>query len=190
MGPTWVLSAPDGPHVGPMNLAMHRQTLVAYIIVLRFHVLRPWTHAHVDLLLFTLTREVDVHVGVVDAPEGHARTQLPRSNSYIWYIKCARAQGNTYACIWGRVYQKPVSMPGTSNYIPQILGGVITCHCPLIPASGTQFLIWSIKCVRAQGNTYTPHCGWQICVARCGIRTPDRFINEDIRLYMYIHGCR
>ena len=22
MGPTWVLLAPDGPHVGPMNLAM------------------------------------------------------------------------------------------------------------------------------------------------------------------------
>ena len=22
MGPTWVLSAPDGPHVGPMNLAI------------------------------------------------------------------------------------------------------------------------------------------------------------------------
>ena len=22
MGPTWVLSAPDGPHIGPMNLAM------------------------------------------------------------------------------------------------------------------------------------------------------------------------
>ena len=22
MGPTWVLSAPDGPHFGPMNLAM------------------------------------------------------------------------------------------------------------------------------------------------------------------------
>ena len=24
MGPTWVLSAPDGPHVGPMNLAISR----------------------------------------------------------------------------------------------------------------------------------------------------------------------
>ena len=24
MGPTWVLSAPDGPHVGPMNLAIRR----------------------------------------------------------------------------------------------------------------------------------------------------------------------
>ena len=22
MGPTWALSAPDGPHVGPMNLAI------------------------------------------------------------------------------------------------------------------------------------------------------------------------
>ena len=22
MGPTWVLSAPDGPHIGPMNLAV------------------------------------------------------------------------------------------------------------------------------------------------------------------------
>ena len=26
MGPTWVLSAPDGPHVGPMNLAMRVYT--------------------------------------------------------------------------------------------------------------------------------------------------------------------
>ena len=26
MGPTWVLSAPDGPHVGPMNLAI-RETI-------------------------------------------------------------------------------------------------------------------------------------------------------------------
>ena len=27
MGPTWVLSAPDGPHVGPMNLAMRVELL-------------------------------------------------------------------------------------------------------------------------------------------------------------------
>ena len=25
MGPTWVLSAPDGPHVGPMNFAIRGQ---------------------------------------------------------------------------------------------------------------------------------------------------------------------
>ena len=27
MGPTWVLSAPDGPHVGPMNLAIRESNL-------------------------------------------------------------------------------------------------------------------------------------------------------------------
>ena len=28
MGPTWVLSAPDGPHVGPMNLAIRECKLI------------------------------------------------------------------------------------------------------------------------------------------------------------------
>ena len=28
MGPTWVLSAPDGPHVGPMNLAIRVVTVI------------------------------------------------------------------------------------------------------------------------------------------------------------------
>ena len=34
MGPTWVLSAPDGPHVGPMNLASreHQFELIFSII--------------------------------------------------------------------------------------------------------------------------------------------------------------
>ena len=30
MGPTWVLSALDGPHVGPMNLAIRDQLDIAY----------------------------------------------------------------------------------------------------------------------------------------------------------------
>ena len=29
MGPTWVLSAPDGPHFGPMNLAIRVITVLA-----------------------------------------------------------------------------------------------------------------------------------------------------------------
>ena len=32
MGPTWVLSAPDGPHVGPMNLALRGTKKVIKII--------------------------------------------------------------------------------------------------------------------------------------------------------------
>ena len=30
MGPTWVLSAPDGPHVAPMNLAIRDHIIVGY----------------------------------------------------------------------------------------------------------------------------------------------------------------
>ena len=29
MGPTWVLSAPDGPHIGPINLAIREGTWTA-----------------------------------------------------------------------------------------------------------------------------------------------------------------
>ena len=31
MGPTWVLSAPDGPHVGPMNLAIRAIRVMIYV---------------------------------------------------------------------------------------------------------------------------------------------------------------
>ena len=34
MGPTWDLSAPDGPHVGPMNLAIGDLTTIAVAIIL------------------------------------------------------------------------------------------------------------------------------------------------------------
>ena len=32
MGPTWVLSAPDGPRVGPMNLAIRDSYVYIYLI--------------------------------------------------------------------------------------------------------------------------------------------------------------
>ena len=32
MGPTWALSAPDGPHVGPMNLAIMVSTVVLCLV--------------------------------------------------------------------------------------------------------------------------------------------------------------
>ena len=33
MGPTWVLSAPDGPHVGPMNLAIRDALFTPNVVV-------------------------------------------------------------------------------------------------------------------------------------------------------------
>ena len=42
MGPTWVLSAPDGPHVSPMNLAirdcMTEEACTAYHIIYKYHI--------------------------------------------------------------------------------------------------------------------------------------------------------
>ena len=32
MGPTWILSAPDGPHVGPMNLAIREAYMPWYTL--------------------------------------------------------------------------------------------------------------------------------------------------------------
>ena len=34
MGPTWVLSAPDGPHVGPMNIAIRAGIKVDTLAIL------------------------------------------------------------------------------------------------------------------------------------------------------------
>ena len=43
MRPTWVLSAPDGPHVGPVNLAIRKPTF-SIISSIR-HASRFWVHS-------------------------------------------------------------------------------------------------------------------------------------------------
>ena len=42
MGPTWVLLAPDGPHIGPMNLAIRAVVLI------------PWEYEYKTLIVFTV----------------------------------------------------------------------------------------------------------------------------------------
>ena len=57
MGPTWVLSAPDGPHVGPMNLAIRDiipqaltllREILNYILVTSFATMNKWTDGPKD----------------------------------------------------------------------------------------------------------------------------------------------
>ena len=63
MGPTWVLSAPDGPHVGPMNLAI-REVLYcirfyAFACVLPYFILTRGlqvTYSHADLFFKYITK--------------------------------------------------------------------------------------------------------------------------------------
>ena len=44
MGPTWVLSAPDGPHVGPMNLAIRAYLAVHAIQASNSAIHTAWPH--------------------------------------------------------------------------------------------------------------------------------------------------
>ena len=41
MGPTWVLSAPDGPHVGPMNLAIREGLYLTQVTATHLKIRQP-----------------------------------------------------------------------------------------------------------------------------------------------------
>ena len=45
MGPTWVLSAPDGPHVGAMKLAI-RDTYLTHLVPAANDLAKPWAIGH------------------------------------------------------------------------------------------------------------------------------------------------
>ena len=47
MGPTWVLSDPDGPHVGPMSLAIRDIAFIYTELVMQ-----PWQHKTIKLLVY------------------------------------------------------------------------------------------------------------------------------------------
>ena len=66
MGPTWVLSAPDGHHVGPMNLAIRKDHYYHHIILVRFVIHYPNQTQNMSLTIhdpitpsqFTLSKQV------------------------------------------------------------------------------------------------------------------------------------
>ena len=55
MGPTWVLSAPDGPHVGPMNLAIRD----VYQAIQPNH---TQTSTDLQIFCFVYTQYVSIHM--------------------------------------------------------------------------------------------------------------------------------
>ena len=66
MGPTWVLSAPDGPHVGPMNLAFRNITSHVMWPVTSLHIIHPMvsfsTHNHKFIIISTWDQHYPVRV--------------------------------------------------------------------------------------------------------------------------------
>ena len=57
MGPTWVLWAPDGPHVGPMNIAI-RVAIICQIYGFRIQATQPTTKARQKQTLEMHNREL------------------------------------------------------------------------------------------------------------------------------------
>ena len=71
MGPTWVLSAPDGLHIGPMNLAMRDIMVFCSWVVVCYHIvseqcntLPPVVFCFIWILPMRFCGEVDVTIGM------------------------------------------------------------------------------------------------------------------------------
>ena len=92
MGPTWVLSAPDGPHVGPMNLAIWVYLINDYITT--------WKHFRITGHLCGDLRHSDVNTMFVNYPY-----QLIASNTTtcpcvnVWHKFCITIYIDTNPCM-------------------------------------------------------------------------------------------
>ena len=89
MGPTWVLSAPDGPHVGPTNLAIRDGK--RFQIILRLH--DPSLKTHVSV-------KVSVHGGLTTCH--HANAPATHLDGVMAYIKRVKIRNRL---IWEKKYQ-------------------------------------------------------------------------------------
>ena len=79
MGPTWVLSAPGGPHVGPMDLAIR-------VILLEYSGSNTWSptsHFPENLNVSSIVKQLHVHISV------WKKRVLCNVYAYIilWYIR-------------------------------------------------------------------------------------------------------
>ena len=86
MGPTWVLSAPDGPHVGPMNLAIRECLMYTpgiYVIIYGNTILtEDWWQLIVQggaTLLFMAWQPVSQN-----ELDFHKKETDPRVQAFLW----------------------------------------------------------------------------------------------------------
>ena len=88
MGPTWVLSAPDGPHIGPTNLAIRVITPSTHKLCeewsLNLATHRNTEHPRDYAILCTLLGFVVVWVSVTCILQGY----FTGSRAIIWFSKC------------------------------------------------------------------------------------------------------
>ena len=92
MGPIWVLSAPDGPHAGPMNLAIRAVKRVSYCIwgasnipeplftkrydVLPQDLMKPWCR-EIQLYICQIALKFDTSALKFDRHLGSSAVEMP-----------------------------------------------------------------------------------------------------------------
>ena len=97
MGPTWVLSAPDGPHIGPMNLAIRELTILHGMVQSRGIVSSSSAHPGLSSYLRALCNTVTFNSGQRGTRCG-AGNSLERTVDIRDHWKCmmTSSNGNIY----------------------------------------------------------------------------------------------
>ena len=139
MGPTWVLSAhlwvlsaPDGPHVGPMNFAIRDLNAPPWVFMCNNKVISQTpqytcTKSHNHTLFTTATCTFlswMVYCGICEIGP------LQRTSAMLWKLKCLPRAG---WCIPGRV--GPQNPPGSRRATPTWF----FCHSPQSPNLDNRF---------------------------------------------------
>ena len=101
MGPTWVLLAPDGPHVGPMNLAI-REVIVpstGKILWIKFTSKKTWWRHQMETFSALLAFVRGIHRSPVNSPhKGQWRGALMFSLICAWMNACVNRDAGDLRC--------------------------------------------------------------------------------------------
>ena len=96
MGPTWVLSAPDGPHVGPMNLAIRG-------LILLFGIFSSSYDNIIGLLLRDLTDDISTLVQVMAWSVRQQAIAWANVDPVLWWHKTYDVIRLWWACKRDRI---------------------------------------------------------------------------------------
>ena len=123
MGPTWVLSAPDGPHVGPMNLAirdpiihmshsLYALAMFSGSIFINLNQLDPWIYQ-----IYSVYDFASRVMKFCDIGEGLAQP-FPMSQNFVIIEVKLSAADHTLVDIWTMDQDDPLWIkmrPGEGN---------------------------------------------------------------------------
>ena len=117
MVPTWDLSVPDGPHVGPMNLA----TRVSIdMVILKYSSLctRSVQHSKINILIASLFLGMDCYLIIINMGYRQKETHIAR----ILHILFETPKSH------GLIFVQPIMIPRCKIQFPRLFHSLISLH--------------------------------------------------------------